>query len=84
MLIKNQQQKEVKGENMEDKTFSIKALAALMHMTIKDLAEATGISYNHLRLVSCGDATMTGDDLLRLHKFTGVPTEQIEVTPKKN
>lgn len=69
---------------MEDKTFSIKALAALMHMNIKELAESTGINYNHLRLVSCGDATMTGDDLMRLHKFTGVPTEQIELVPRKD
>lgn len=68
---------------MEDKTFSIKALAALMHMTIKELAEASGINYNHLRLVSCGDVAMTGEDLMRLHKLTGVPSEQIELSPSE-
>ena len=38
---------------MKNIKLNVKALAAMKNMTIKDLAEACGIEYNHLRLVSC-------------------------------
>lgn len=63
---------------MEDIVFSVKALAALMSMSIEQLANACDISANHLKAVQNGRATMTGTDLIKLSQFTGVPVENIK------
>ena len=65
---------------MKNIKLNVKALAAMKNMTIKELADACGIEYNHLRLVSCGDATMSGDDLMALSEFTGVMPGNIETS----
>ena len=65
---------------MNNIKLNIRALAAMKNMTIKELAEACGIEYNHLRLVSCGDATMTGDDLMALSEYTGILPGNIETS----
>lgn len=63
---------------MDDIMFSVKALAVLKDMTIEQLAKACDISVNHLKAVQVGRATMTGTDLIKLSKFTGVPVENIK------
>lgn len=65
------------GEQMEGVMLNVKALAAMKEMTITELADACGINPNHLKQVSAGNVTMTGEDLKRLSKFTGVPGENI-------
>lgn len=62
---------------MEDIMLNVKALAAMKGMTIVELAQACGINPNHLKQVSAGNVTMTGDDLKRLSRFTGVPGDNI-------
>ncbi len=68
---------------MENIKLNVKALAAMMHMNIAELAELSGIEYHHLRLVSCGDATMSGEDLMNLSAATGVPPANIDYTRRK-
>jgi len=63
---------------MENLQFSVRALAALMDMSIVELAEKCGINPYHLKQVSAGNVTMTGEDLKRLAKFTKVPADNIK------
>jgi transcriptional regulator with XRE-family HTH domain len=63
---------------MEDVMLNVRALAAMKKMTITELANACGINPNHLKQVSAGNVVMTGDDLKKLSRFTGVPSDNIE------
>ena len=63
---------------MEDVKFTVRMLAAHMRMNIEELAELAGISPSHLKSVSSGRAKMTGDDIVKLSKATGIPCENIE------
>ena len=63
---------------MEDIKFTVKMLAAYMRMSIEKLAENAGIDVEHLSNVSCGRVKMTGDDLVKLSTFTGIPAKNIE------
>lgn len=63
---------------MENLQFSVRALAALMDMSIVELAEKCGINPHHLKQVSAGNVTMTGEDLKRLANFTKVPADNIK------
>lgn len=68
---------------MENIKLNVKALAAMMNMSIAELASVSGIDYHHLRLISCGDATMSGEDLMNLSAATGVPPSNIDYTRRK-
>lgn len=72
-----------KGEEMEEVKLNVRALAAMMNKNIRELAEASGIEYTHLRLVSCGRATMTGEDLLALAETCNVPPSNINASKKQ-
>ncbi len=63
---------------MEELKFDVKAIAALKKMSIRELADATGLKFNHLREISQGRVKMTLKDAKILSKFSGVPVEQIE------
>lgn len=63
---------------MDGIKLNVKALASMMNLSIKELAEKAGIEYNHLRLISTGDVKMLGVDLMKLHDATGVPPENIK------
>ena len=63
---------------MEDVKFTVKMLAAYMRMSIGKLAESAGIEPEHLLNVSCGRVKMTGDDLVKLSNYTGIPAKNIE------
>lgn len=63
---------------MEDIKFTVKMLAAYMRMSIEKLADNAGIDAEHLSNVSCGRVKMTGDDLVKLSNFTGIPAKNIE------
>lgn len=84
VLIQNQQTKggsagvdKVKWP--DDIKFDVGQIAAMMKETLKELSEHTGIEYNHLRLLSSGDARMLGKDLIALHEYTGIPVQNIKV-----
>lgn len=68
---------------MENVKLNIKALAAMLNMSIPELAEKSGIDYRHLRLVSCGDARMLAEDLMNLSAATGVPPANIDYKSNK-
>lgn len=65
---------------MEELKFTVRMLTAKMHQSLKEFADGAGINYNHLRLVSCGDATMSGEDLMKLSTYTGIPPKNIETS----
>lgn len=81
MGLHNPQKKgEEMEQNMNDVKLNVLALAALKKESIKELAERCDIDYSHLRLVSCGSAKMTADDLLKLAKGTGISPFNIDIT----
>ena len=49
-----------------------------MQMSIEQLAKETDISVNHLQNISAGRAKVTGDDLVKLSAFTGIPVKNIQ------
>lgn len=62
---------------MDELEFNIKSIAALKKMSLQELAEKTGINYNHLREVSAGRVKLTLEDAKVLSEFSGVPADQI-------
>lgn len=64
---------------MEEVKFTVKMLAAYMHMSIERLAKQAGINADHLLNVSAGRVKMTGDDVVKLSEFTKIPAKNIEV-----
>lgn len=62
--------------------FSVKSLASLKNCTIENMAKEAGIDPSHLKMVSAGYATMTGTDLYRLSRWSGVPVDNI-ITEKQ-
>lgn len=64
---------------MENVKFTVRMLAAHMKESIEDLAEHSGINVNHLVNVSAGRTKMTGDDVIKLSAYTGIPATSIEV-----
>lgn len=63
----------------DDIQFDVSQIAAIMKETLKEFSENTGIPYNHLRLLSSGDAKMLGKDLVAIHEYTGIPVKNIKV-----
>lgn len=57
---------------------NVKALAAYMNLTIRELAEKADISPEHLASVSSGRATMTARDLMHLAAAADVSPYNIE------
>ena len=63
---------------MEGIKWNVRALAANLKISIKDLAEASGIDANHLQAVSMERVAMTADDLIKLATYTGVDPFKIK------
>ncbi len=63
---------------MENIKLTVSVIAKMKGMTLKELAEATGIPYNHLRLVSCGKVEMLAKDFWAIQKFANLPPETIQ------
>lgn len=51
---------------MDNVKLNVKAIAAMLNISIKELAERAGINPTHLAKVSAGQATMTAKDLMLL------------------
>lgn len=66
-------------EDMEERVWSVKALAVLMNTTLTGLAEMCDMKSQHLKEISCGKIKMSAKDLLKLSEVTGIPCESIEV-----
>lgn len=62
---------------MNELEFNVKAIAALKKLSIQELAEKTGLNYNHLREVSAGRVKLNLQDVKILSEFSGVPADQI-------
>ena len=62
---------------METIRMNIKAICASKGWNMSKLSSETGISLNHLRYVSSGRSKLNVIDIIRLHKATGVPIENI-------
>ena len=62
---------------MDNIQLNVRALAAMLKISIEELARRCEISPAHLKQVSAGNAKMTAEDLKRLSKFTGVPADNI-------
>lgn len=63
----------------DDIQFDVGQIAAMMKETLKEFSDHTGIEYNHMRLLSSGDARMLGKDLVAIHEYTGIPIKNIKV-----
>lgn len=59
--------------------FNVKMLAAYMKESVAELAEHAGIDVYHLQQVSYGRIKMTTDDLVKLHNYTGIDVNSIEI-----
>ncbi|MBP7319539.1 MAG: helix-turn-helix transcriptional regulator [Lachnospiraceae bacterium] len=64
--------------------WNIRAISAGLDMTIRELAEASGIKYSHLSKVYQGILKMNEDDLEKLSTFTGLPKDKIVSLNRKN
>ena len=62
---------------MDDFNFTVKAIAAIMGVNIKELSELAGIPQNHLKEVSAGRVKLTLEDGKKLSDASGVPINQI-------
>ncbi len=63
---------------MENVKLNVKSLAAMLNITIEELAERAGLSKDHLKSVSSGRAIMTAKDIIRLSEVTGVSVSAIK------
>lgn len=63
---------------MEDIKLNVRALAANMKISIKELAELAGIDPNRLLAISSERVPMYAWELWALSKVTGVPAENIK------
>ena len=61
-----------------DFELNVKALAAMLDMSIAELAKEAEIDQNHLLSVSSGRVKMTAKDLQKLSTRTGIPAENIK------
>ena len=68
-----------KGERMEGIKLNVKALAAMMDMSIEELAKLSDINPTHLKDVSANRVKMTARDLINLSKATKVSHENIDI-----
>jgi len=59
------------------KNLTVKALASIHGVTIRELAREIGVSEQHLANVSAGTAKMTAYDLIKLAETVGVDPFQI-------
>ncbi len=59
--------------------YTIRQLAAICRMTVKELAEKSNIDYYHLQNVAQKKATMTGADMIRLWDTTGIDPHMFEI-----
>lgn len=64
---------------MENIKLNVRALAAMLKISIEELAKLADIEPNHLKAVSAGRATMTARDLIQLSGITGVSVHNIDV-----
>lgn len=64
---------------MSEIKLNVRALAAMMNMSIEQMAKECGISDSHLKSVSSGRARMTAEELLKLAEFTKVDPFMIKV-----
>ena len=58
--------------------YDVGQIADILHLTLNELADLTGIPYNHLRLLSSGNARVLGKDMVALHEKTGIPMNCIK------
>lgn len=64
---------------MENIKLNIRAIAAVLHISIEELAVKCEINPNHLKQVSAGNVPMTAYDLRKLSEVSKVPAENIYV-----
>lgn len=69
---------------MNEIKLNIRALAAMMNLTLKELAEQSGADYRHLFNVAYRGTALRFEEGLKLSKFTGVPVENIVFLDKKS
>lgn len=62
---------------MDDFNFTVKAIAAIMGVNIRELSELAGIPYNHLKEASAGRVKLTLEDGKKLSDTSGVPVNKI-------
>lgn len=63
---------------MDEIKMNVKMLAKLKNMTYRELAEACGMTFDHLKGIIYGTATMSATDLLELSRVTGVAPQNIQ------
>lgn len=64
---------------MEEKKFSIRALAVMNGWTYAEMAEHTGIKARRLMDMNAGLTAMTAKELWQIADATGVDARQIEL-----
>ena len=69
----------MKTNLLNEPKINVRALAAMLKISIEELARRSDIDPDHLKSVSSGRATMTGRDLINLSVATGVSPFQIAV-----
>ncbi len=64
---------------MENLKLNVRAIAAMLNISIEDLAIRCEINPNHLKQVSAGNVPMTAYDLKKLSQIAKVPADNIYV-----
>jgi hypothetical protein len=67
-----------KEGKLDNRKYNIKAVAAICNTTITELAEKAEIKPQRLYDVSTGRRRLTGAELAKLEKVTGISADQID------
>lgn len=65
---------------MTEVKLNVRALAAMLKISIEELARRCDIEPNHLKQVSAGRVKMTALDLRKLSDYTGIPADNIALS----
>ena len=63
---------------MDNIQFDIQTICTYTKLSCEQLAIKCGIEPNHLKAVMAGRARLLAHDIKMLHKFTGIPYENIK------
>ena len=66
-------------KDMKDVQLSVRALAAMMKISIEDLAKRCNIDGARMKQISAGNVRMYAYELRKLSEVTGIPMDNIDI-----
>jgi transcriptional regulator with XRE-family HTH domain len=66
-------------KEMKDVQLSVRALAAMMKISLDELADRAGIDRSRMKQISAGNVRMYAYELRSLSSVTGIPATNIDV-----